>query len=131
MSDQFINDVSGIFFSDGTYIGLGSSFDITTSERLDISAAGGVTVSGNLSMNKNYIKDVDAIYFSENGISNQIYIDYIFSEIRMKSQGGIRFQSEDVSNATLYSEIDIAILNNNNLRFIMIYLYYFKYCDDN
>lgn len=51
MSDQFINDVSGIFFSDGTYIGLGSSFDITTSERLDISAAAGVTVNGNLTVN--------------------------------------------------------------------------------
>ena len=50
MSDQFINDVSGIFFSDGTYIGLGSSFDITTSERLDISAAGGVTLTGNLTI---------------------------------------------------------------------------------
>ena len=34
----------------------------------------------------------------------------------MRSQGGIRFQSEDVANATLSSEIDIAILNNNNLR---------------
>ena len=42
---------SGIFFSDGTYIGLGSSFDITTSERLDISAAAGVTVNGNLTVN--------------------------------------------------------------------------------
>ena len=51
MSDQFINDVSGIFFSDGTYIGLGSSFDITTSETLDISAAAGVTVNGNLTVN--------------------------------------------------------------------------------
>ena len=51
MSDQFINDVSGIFFSDGTYIGHGTSFDITTSERLDISAAAGVTVNGNLTVN--------------------------------------------------------------------------------
>ena len=48
MNDNFINDVSGIYFSDGTYIGHGSSFDITTSERLDISAAGGITVTGNL-----------------------------------------------------------------------------------
>ena len=51
MSDQFINDVSGIYFSDETYIGHGSSFDITTSETLDISAAGGISVTGNLSIN--------------------------------------------------------------------------------
>ena len=51
MNDQFINDVSGIYFSDGTYIGHGSSFDITTSEILDISAAGGISVTGNLSLN--------------------------------------------------------------------------------
>jgi len=76
-----------------------------------------LVVTGNLSMNKNSIKDVDTIYFSENGSSNQIYIDFIFSELRMKSQGGIRFLSEDIPNATLYSDIDIAILNNNNLRF--------------
>lgn len=30
MSDNLINDVSGIYFSDGTYIGHGSSFDIST-----------------------------------------------------------------------------------------------------
>jgi len=51
MNNNFINDVSGIYFSDTTYIGHGSSFDITTSERLDISAVGGVTVTGNLTVN--------------------------------------------------------------------------------
>jgi hypothetical protein len=64
MDDNFINDVSGIYFSDGTYIGhgssfdittsetldIGSSFDITTSETLDISAAGGISITGNLTV---------------------------------------------------------------------------------
>ena len=50
MDDNFINDVSGIYFSDGTYIGHGSSFDITTSETLDISAAGGISITGNLTV---------------------------------------------------------------------------------
>jgi hypothetical protein len=36
MSDNLINDVSGINFSDGTYIGHGSSFDISTNEVLKI-----------------------------------------------------------------------------------------------
>jgi hypothetical protein len=59
MSDQFINDVSGIYFSDGTYISHGSSFDITTSQTLDISAAGGihlntdVTINSNITINSN------------------------------------------------------------------------------
>lgn len=51
MDDNFINDVSGIYFSDNTYIGHGSSFDITTSETLDISASGGISVTGNLTLN--------------------------------------------------------------------------------
>ena len=69
MSDQFINDVSGIFFSDATYIGHGSSFDITTSERLDISAAGGVTVNGNL-----LVKDA-ATFQSDTMITGNLTID--------------------------------------------------------
>lgn len=95
--------------------------DTTINANLTINAAttirSSLDLSGNLSMNKNSIKDVDTIYFSENGSSNQTYIDFIFSELRMKSQGSIKFLSEDIPNATLSSEIDIAILNNNNLRF--------------
>ena len=48
MDDNFINDVSGIYFSDNTYIGHGSSFDITTSETLDISAAGNILFNNQL-----------------------------------------------------------------------------------
>jgi len=99
MSDQFINDVSGIYFSDGTYIGHGSSFDITTSETLDISAAGGISVTGNLtiynattidastiikanlSMDNNFINDVSGIYFTH---GNLLFSD--FSSINQSVQ---------------------------------------------
>ena len=53
MDDSFINDVSGIYFSDGTYIGHGSSFDITTSETLDISATGGINLNTDVTINSN------------------------------------------------------------------------------
>ena len=53
MDGSFINDVSGIYFSDETYIGHGSSFDITTSERLDISAAGGINLNTDVTINSN------------------------------------------------------------------------------
>ena len=61
MDDSFINDVSGIYFSDGTFIGHGSSFDITTSETLDISAAGGISTTGNLIVNDiaNFQSDIN------------------------------------------------------------------------
>jgi len=95
MSNQFINDVSGIYFSDNTFIGIGNSFDIkgtpgvniygnllindimTINSTLDISGA--TTIHSNLSMSNQFINDVSGIYFT-NGSSikdkdGELYID--------------------------------------------------------
>ena len=95
MSNKFINDVSGIYFSDNTFIGIGNSFDIvgtpgvniygnlfindimTINSTLDISGA--TTIHSNLSMSNQFINDVSGIYFT-NGSSikdkdGELYID--------------------------------------------------------
>ena len=82
----------------------------------DVNIIGNLDICGNISLNKNSITDVDAIYFSENGSSNQIFIDYAFDQFIMKSQGSIRFKSEDI-NTSVISDIKITIDNNNELRF--------------
>ena len=131
MDHNFINDVSGIYFSDGTYIGHGSSFDITTSERLDISAAGGVTVTGNLfidaattinsnlSMNDNFINDVSGIYFSD---GNYIDCEHGVGELYVNGNTTLARQVQllstlDVSGATIIgSTLDISgnlFMNDN------------------
>jgi hypothetical protein len=61
LSCNIIEDVSGIYFCDGTYIGQGSSFDITTNQELDITSNNNINFSssninvnnGNLYLNNN------------------------------------------------------------------------------
>jgi hypothetical protein len=60
MSCNLIQDVSGIFFCDGTYIGQGNSFDISTNQILDITSTENINidpsnaliVNGNLEVNE-------------------------------------------------------------------------------
>ena len=53
MCCNLINDVSGINFCDGTYIGHGSSFDISTNEVLHISTSQNIIIDGDVSFNNN------------------------------------------------------------------------------
>jgi len=53
MNDNLINDVSGINFSDGTYIGQGNSFDISTSQILKVKNINGTTLA--LNDNRDFI----------------------------------------------------------------------------
>jgi len=56
MSCNLINDVSGIFFCDGTYIGSGSSFDISTNEVLHIKTSQNIELEAS-----NYVKSTSAV----------------------------------------------------------------------
>ena len=117
-------DISGnkgeiIYFSENDNLVSTDALFITNSNvtiNNDVNIIGNLDICGNISLNKNSITDVDAIYFSENGSSNQIFIDYAFDQFIMKSQGSIRFKSEDI-NTSLISDIKITIDNNNELRF--------------
>jgi chromosome segregation ATPase len=54
MNDNLINDVSGINFSDGTYIGSGNSFDISTNQKLNINSAQSILVKSDVEFRDNY-----------------------------------------------------------------------------
>lgn len=43
---NFIQDICGIFFCDGTFIGQGNSFDISTNQQLDVKTSQGLSIEG-------------------------------------------------------------------------------------
>jgi hypothetical protein len=53
MNDNLLFDLSGIYFSDNTYIGHGDSFDISTNEVLHIKTSQNVLIDGDVSLNDN------------------------------------------------------------------------------
>jgi hypothetical protein len=58
MSGNLINDVSGIFFSDGTFIGQGNSFDISTNHILHLKSVSGIKLlSEDVYVSKNIVFD--------------------------------------------------------------------------
>jgi hypothetical protein len=54
MNNNLINDVSGINFSDGSYIGSGNSFDISTNQKLNINSAQSILVKSDVEFRDNY-----------------------------------------------------------------------------
>jgi hypothetical protein len=79
LSCNVIQDVSGIYFCDGTYIGEGSSFDISANQELHINSSQNIIidpsntliVDGNLDMSGNNILNANSIEI-DNGISNAL-----------------------------------------------------------
>jgi len=55
LSCNLIQDVSGIYFCDGTYIGHGSSFDISTNEILHIKSSQYILTETNLKLNNDLV----------------------------------------------------------------------------
>jgi cytoskeletal protein CcmA (bactofilin family)/phage baseplate assembly protein gpV len=76
MKDNFIRDLSGIFFTDGTYLGHGNSFDISTNETLKISSNEDIYINPS---SKVYIpKDLDVSGYLMNGLNlDQIYANIV------------------------------------------------------
>jgi hypothetical protein len=125
MDNNFINDVSGIYFSDGTYIGHGSSFDITTSEKLDISAASGIYLNTDVTVNSNLI--ANTIHTQRLLFPGGNYIDYQDGVGELYVNGNTTlahrvqiFSTLDVSGVTtIRSSLDVSgnlSMNNNFIK---------------
>jgi hypothetical protein len=69
LSCNLLLDVSGIYFCDGTYIGHGSSFDISTSEVLHFKSSQNVLLDSNLKLNNDLI-------FINNGENKMTFSDF-------------------------------------------------------
>jgi len=69
LSCNLINDVSGIYFCDGTYIGHGNSFDVSTNEVLHLKSTQYVLTDSNLKLNNNLI-------FINNGENTMSFSDF-------------------------------------------------------
>jgi len=69
LSCNLINDVSGIYFCDGTYIGHGASFDISTNELLHIKTSQYTLIDNDLKLNNNLI-------FVNNGDNTMSFDDF-------------------------------------------------------
>jgi hypothetical protein len=122
MSCNQILDVSGIFFCDGTYIGQGNSFDISTNEVLHIKTSQNVLIDGDVSMNNNLsvseltsTKFADINYFSSHPLEGdgnsliikggpvQMDIANIDSQIQPRILDGIYIGSKVGSTGDAYS----------------------------
>lgn len=101
MCDNFINDVSGIYFSDGTFIGHGSSFDFNSNEVIKFNnTALVIGPSGNVGIGK--IPDNSKTF----DISGDFQIN---SSLILKQSNGI-----EINGALRYKDGDIELYNNGN-----------------
>jgi hypothetical protein len=109
LSDNFINDVSGIYFSDNTFIGHGSSFDITTSQKLDISASAGINISASAGINIYSATTLNnkLSLGTEGNIRDIKYLHFI-DEIMISSSSG-----SSGSNPSIHIDASSTILTGN------------------
>jgi len=117
MNDNFINDVSGIYLSDGNYIdcehGVGELYvngnttlarQVQLLSTLDVSGAtiigSTLDISGNLFMNDNFINDVSGIYFTQ---GNLLFSDFstVNQSVQLPSSQG---QPISLERKTLFND---------------------------
>jgi hypothetical protein len=83
---NLINDVSGIFFCDGTYIGQGDSFDISANQELHITSNGNITIdpsNNNLILSTNTSSRVGIGYTDTLPLPSKLTVDDPFIGYRV------------------------------------------------
>jgi len=89
LSRNIMRDVSGIYFSDGTYVGHGASFDISTNQLMNISSSQNIIIDpsetlsilGNINMNQKNIINVYQLDCSINSSQIRSLFRYDFFQI--------------------------------------------------
>lgn len=114
LSCNLINDVSGIFFCDGTYIGHGSSFDISTSEVLHFKSSQNVLLDSNLKLNNDLI-------FINNGENTMTFSDFSSNTQLVKPQlPSINNQPVSLTRMSIFYDSDVSGTLNAGIGSIFI-----------
>ena len=93
-------DVSGIHFCDGTYIGHGSSFDISTNEVLHLKSSQNVLLDSNLKLNNDLI-------FINNGENKMTFSDFS-SNTQLVQLPSINGQPVSLTRMSIFYNSDVS-----------------------